>query len=285
MFESNNSSGGRSLFRDDDSLLTNPITWAIAAVVVLGAGAAYYYTHKSDKKEVTPAVVEQPKPAAPVAAEEPAIKNPIPTLPPEADKDNEPLPTLNESDPVVASRLDRVIGNANVAQFLVPESVVRHVVVTVDNLPRKKVAVERRPIKATPGLAAVTSAGDATTLSDANYARYEPFIKLVQNTDSAKLTEFYFHFYPLFQQAYEDLGYPNAYFNDRVIEVIDHLLATPDVRGPIALTQPKVFYEFADPKLENRSEGQKLLIRMGPQNAAALKKKLRDIRAQIVGRA
>jgi hypothetical protein len=46
-----------------------------------------------------------------------------------------------------------------------------------------------------------------------------------------------------------------------------------------------VFYEFADPKLESRSEGQKLLIRMGPQNAAALKKKLRDIRAQIVGRA
>jgi hypothetical protein len=252
--------------------------------VVLGAGAAYYYTHKSDKKEVTPAVVEQPKPAAPVAAE-PAIKNPIPTLPPEAEKDNEPLPTLNDSDPAVASRLDQVIGNANVAQFLVPESVVRHVVVTVDNLPRKKVAVERRPVKATPGSAAVTSAGESTTLSDANYARYEPFIKLVQNTDSTKLTEFYFHFYPLFQQAYEDLGYPNAYFNDRVIEVIDHLLATPDVRGPISLTQPKVSYEFADPKLENRSEGQKLLIRMGPQNAAALKKKLRDIRAQIVGRA
>jgi hypothetical protein len=157
--------------------------------------------------------------------------------------------------------------------------------VTVDNLPRKKVAVEKRPIKATPGQAVVTSVGDSTTLSDANYARYEPFIKLVQNTDSAKLTEFYFHFYPLFQQAYEDLGYPNAYFNDRVIEVIDHLLATPDVRGPLDLTQPKVFYEFADPKLESRSEGQKLLIRMGPQNAAALKKKLRDIRSQIVGRA
>jgi hypothetical protein len=49
--------------------------------------------------------------------------------------------------------------------------------------------------------------------------------------------------------------------------------------------QPKVFYEFADPKLEARSAGQKLLIRMGPQNAAALKKKLREIRSQIEGRA
>src|SRR6187551_737145 len=122
MFDSNDSSGGRSLFREDDSLLANPITWAVAAVVVLGAGAAYYYIHKADKKEVTPAVVEQPKPPPPVAAE-PAIKNPIPTLPPEAQVDNEPLPTLNESDAVVTSRLDQTIGKAKLADFLVPESV------------------------------------------------------------------------------------------------------------------------------------------------------------------
>jgi hypothetical protein len=107
----------------------------------------------------------------------------------------------------------------------------------------------------------------------------------VQNTDTTQLTTFYFRYYPLFQQAYEDLGYPNAYFNDRVVEVIDHLLATPDVKGPITLVQPKVFYEFADQKLENRSAGQKLMIRIGPQNAAALKKKLRDIRTLIEGRA
>jgi hypothetical protein len=284
MFDSNDSSGGRSLFRDEDSLLTNPITWAVVGIILVGAGAAYYFTHQGAKKQAPPPVAQQAAPPAPVPAE-PAIKNPIPTLPPEAEKDNEPLPTLNESDTAVQASLDKLIGKPQVAEFLVPESVIRHVVVTVDNLPRKKVAVERRPVKATPGSAAVTSVGDSTTLSDANYARYLPFIKLVQNTDTTKLSEFYFHFYPLFQQAYEDLGYPNAYFNDRVIEVIDHLLATPDVRGPIQLTQPKVFYEFADPKLENRSEGQKLLIRMGPENAALLKKKLRALREQLVGRA
>ena len=284
MFDSNNSSGGRSLFRDEESLLTNPITWAVVGIILVGAGAAYYYTHKSSKKEVAPPVVQQPAPP-PVAAAEPAIKNPIPAPPPEAEQDTEPLPTLNDSDPAVNARVESLLGKVQAAEFLVPESLIRHVVVTVDNLPRKKVPVERRPIKATPGQAAVTSAGESTTLSDGNYARYAPFIKLVQNADTTKLAETYFHFYPLFQQAYEDLGYPNAYFNDRVIEVIDHLLAAPDVRGPIALTQPKVFYEYADPKLESRSEGQKLLIRMGPQNEAALKKKLRDLREKIVGRA
>jgi Protein of unknown function (DUF3014) len=284
MFESNSNSGGRSLFRDEESLLSNPITWAIVAVVLAGGGAAWWYTHKSAPKPAPPPVVQQPKPAAPAPAE-PAIRNPVPEVPPEADKDMEPLPPLNESDVAVQTGLAKAIGQRPFEEFLVPEDLVRHIVVTVDNLPRKKVPVERRPVKATPGSAIVSGTGDSTTLSEANYARYAPFIRFVQSTDAAQLTNFYFRYYPLFQQAYEDLGYPNAYFNDRVIEVIDHLLATPDVRGPVQLVQPKVFYEYADPKLENRSAGQKLLIRMGPENAAALKKKLREVRANIVGRA
>jgi hypothetical protein len=65
---------------------------------------------------------------------------------------------------------------------------------------------------------------------------------------------------------------------------IDDLLATPDVKGPVQLVQPKVFYEFADPGLEGRSAGQKLLIRMGSANAEIIKAKLRDLRAAVVKR-
>jgi hypothetical protein len=43
-----------------------------------------------------------------------------------------------------------------------------------------------------------------------------------------------------------------------------------------------VFYQFADPKLEDLSAGQKLLIRMGPANERNLKEKLRDFRAELV---
>ena len=73
-------------------------------------------------------------------------------------------------------------------------------------------------------------------------------------------------------------GYPSRYFNDRVFEVIDHLLAAPDLSGPIALTQPKVLYEFADPALQDLSAGQKILVRIGPDNEAKVKAKLREIR-------
>jgi len=79
-----------------------------------------------------------------------------------------------------------------------------------------------------------------------------------------------------------ELGYPNGYFNDRLIAVIDHLIATPEVAEPIRLKVPHVLYVFADPRLEERSCGQKALIRMGPENAARLKVKLRSLRAHLV---
>jgi hypothetical protein len=104
---------------------------------------------------------------------------------------------------------------------------------------------------------------------------------MVQSADTRQLAELYFHYYPLFQQAYEDLGYPDKYFNDRFVQVIDHLLETPSPSGPVRLTQPRVFYEFADPSLEERSAGQKLLIRMGNENATKIKAKLRELRALI----
>jgi hypothetical protein len=107
---------------------------------------------------------------------------------------------------------------------------------------------------------------------------------VVRSTDTTVLANTYFRLYPLFQQAYEDLGYPGQYFNDRLVEVIDDMLKAPEIPGPIQLTQPKVFYEYADPKLESLSAGQKLLIRMGPANEAIMKAKLRELRRNLVNR-
>ncbi len=266
---------------DADESFRKKVIWGSAAIVVIGLlGAVYYYKYHSAVPEV-PVVKEAPKPPveAPQAATEPAVRNPIPET-----TDAKPLPPLKESDADVRHSLVDVFGAKAVTQFLVPENVVRHIVVTVDNLPRKKVAIELRPIKPTPGTTETASQGDITTIASANFERYAPFIKVVQNTDTKTLASVYFRLYPLFQQSYEDLGYPGQYSNDRLVEVIDDMLKTPDVQGPIELTQPRVFYEYADPKLEGLSAGQKLLLRMGPANEAAMKVKLREFRKAIVNR-
>jgi hypothetical protein len=262
----------------EESFRNKAIWWSTAAVVVviIGIGAYYRYTATT----TAPVKVEEnrPPPAPAVKADDGGIQHPIPGT----GTQTVALPALNQSDQAVKDSLVGVLGSKPVEQFLVQENIVRHIVVTIDNLPRKKVAVDLRPVKPTQGETAIANQGDTTTLGASNYARYEPFVHLVQTTDPKTLATVYFHLYPLFQQAYEDLGYPGRFFNDRLVEVIDHLLAAPEPQGPIELVQPKVFYQFADPKLEDLSAGQKLLIRMGPANERDLKTKLRDFRAELL---
>jgi len=106
-------------------------------------------------------------------------------------------------------------------------------------------------------------------------------VAVIRKLDMQQLAAVYLHFYPLFQRVYQDLGYPNGYFNDRLVQVIDSLLATPQPAGPIELTRPNVMYTFADPSLEARPAGQKLLLRMGPDNASAIKAKLSELRSIV----
>jgi hypothetical protein len=266
---------------DAEESFRKKVIWGSAAVVLLGLlGAVYYYKHHG-AVPAPPAKTESPQPAAqaPQAATEPAVRNPVPES-----GDTTPLPPLKDSDPDVRDSLVGLFGARTISQFLVPESIVRHIVVTVDNLPRKKVAVELRPVKPTRGTTVTASQGGITTLGSANFERYAALIKVVQNTDPQTLAAVYFRLYPLFQQSYADLGYPGQYFNDRLVEVIDDMLRAPEVQGPIGLTQPKVFYEYADPRLESLSAGQKLLLRMGPANEAVMKAKLRELRKAVVSR-
>jgi Protein of unknown function (DUF3014) len=251
-----------------------PIIWGAAVAVVVVAGALYYYYgYARHTAQVAPPPPRTQQ--APPAANGPTIEHPVPPNG-AAGASQPPLPALNDSDAAIQSALTGLSGP--LAKLLAPQNFIRHAVATVDNLPRKKVAVGLRPIVPTPGSFAVAGTPGHITLDPTNFQRYVPFVDVVKSVDAKQLVSVYFHFYPLFQQAYEDLGYPTEYFNDRVIEVIDHLLDTPDPQGPIELTQPNVMYQYADPKLEALSAGQKTLIRMGSANAGIIKDKLREIR-------
>ncbi len=256
------------------------LAWLIGAVVAAAVAAGGWYWYSGRARFTAPPPEVRPVATQPSASTAPPISHPIPG----EGSGSAALPALNDSDPVVHDSLVGVFGRNAVEQFLVPQNIVRHLVVTVDNLPRHKVAVELRPVKPTGGQTVTAGQGEITTLSEANFERYAPLVRVVQGTDVKALAVVYERLYPLFQQAYEDLGYPGKYFNDRMVEVIDHLLQTPEVAAPIRLVQPKVFWEYADAGLENRSAGQKLLIRMGPQNARIIKAKLRDFRAEIVNK-
>ena len=140
------------------------------------------------------------------------------------------------------------------------------------------------PVKPVAGQFEILGSDEQTVISPKNAARYTPYVRIAQAVDAKKLVAVYSRFYPLFQEAYRQLGYPNGYFNDRLIQCIDDLLAAPEPDGPIKLAQPKVLYEFADPDLEARSAGQKIMIRMGLANERKIKAKLREIRSALTSK-
>jgi len=264
------------------------IVFAVLVLAVAGGGYWWWKSQQNPAPMPPPAAVTTPVAPAPVpeAAAEGTIQHPIERAPVGAETEPpKPLPKLADSDAAATDALASVSPQQKAPDFLVPKTLIRHIVATVDNLPRDKVSMNLWPVKPTGGAFLVASSPNGKVIAPANNARYTPYVRWLEALDAKKVASVYVRFYPLFQEAYKDLGYPKGYFNDRLITVIDHLLATPEVSGAIRLEQPKVLYEFADPQLKATSAGQQILLRMGSENALKVKAKLRDLRKEVARQA
>ena len=255
--------------------------WPLVMVGAV-AVAAFLTWRSSHTPEAPPAppIASTPAPATSPAA--PATPH-YPIEAAAAAADETPLPTLADSDAPLQDALAALFAGTPLDRIFYLEQIVPRFVATIDNLPRQTVALSRMVVKPIGGSVETASSDGRLLLRADNATRYAAYLRVMDMADTQKLVQTYVRWYPLFQKSYEELGYPNGYFNDRMVEVIDHLLATPDVPAPVALVQPKVLYEFADPALESRSAGQKILMRVGPVNEARIKAKLRDIRRAVTG--
>jgi hypothetical protein len=253
----------------------------IVGLAVVAGGAFWWWTRgRTPPPAPRPPVAAPVLPTVPDARVEPQIQHPIEKV---ATRPSRPLPGLDESDKDMRDGLASVFGARRLGELFILDGIIRRIVATIDNLPREQVAPSLWAITPTPGDFLVESRGGSYVPSAKNAARYEPRVRLLETMDTRRLVALYIRHYPLFQKAYQELGYPQGYFNDRLVEVIDHLLATADPPQPILLTRPRTRYEFVDQDLQRRSAGQKVLARVGPQEAARIKAVLTDIRRQVTG--
>ena len=250
------------------------IFMVIAVVILGGALAAYYYWEQTQPE---PKAVEVTALPPPIAPPKPVLRQVVKV--PEAQS---PLPQLGESDSFMLEALASLIGKESVMKIFRVEQIIHNIVVTIDNLPNQSLPVNAMPITPVPGNLVASVADGEMSISPINTARYTPYVRLAGVVNTEKLVALYLRFYPLFQKSYEEIGYPNKYFNDRVIEVIDNLLAAPDIKEPVKLLQPKIVYIYADPDLEGRSIGQRTLMRIGTENEAKVKTKLQEIRQELL---
>lgn len=244
----------------------------VVIIILLGIGIATYFYWQYAQPKPEPVYV-QPLPPAP----HPVVQQVI-----EAPPEQPALPKLSESNEFMLGILAGLVGNKSLTNLFYTKQIIHNIVATIDNLPRRHLPLSVMPVKPVQGSFITEGSENDKTISPKNAARYSAYVRIAELIDAQKLGEVYVRLYPLLQQAYEELGYPKKYFNDRLLVVLNHLLAAPDLNDPVKLVQPNVFYLYADPNLEARSAGQKILMRMGSKNEAKIKAKLREIKRQVM---
>ncbi|HJV67663.1 DUF3014 domain-containing protein [Ideonella sp.] len=225
-------------------------------------------------------------PAAPSAPASGAAQYPIES----AAAASAPVP-----GPTLETSLTTLFGRQAVLGLFQLDSFPRRLTATVDNLGRRHAPAQVWPLNPAPGRFLVGKGGGAEFIDADNGARYTPYVLLIEQVDLPQLVATYTRLYPQFQQAYEDLGFPGRYFNDRLVQVIDLLLATPEPAGvlkvhlppintPMPAPRPWVLYEFDDPALQGLTAGQKILLRMGVVNERRVKARLAELRKLLTAR-
>ena len=268
--------------------MKNPLRFIVVLLVALVAAFGYFDWQRERPESLQQ--VRAPAASAAQAASAPASSAPTsapasaPVSAPELAlpaSSAQPLPELGESDAAMGKAIAGLIGRQAFVAWLIPHRLVMHIVATIDNLPRAQVPAKAWPVKPVPGAFRTVGTGAGLAISPDNAPRYADDMRILESVEPRRLVDVYLAFYPLFERAYRQLGYPQGDFNARLLAVIDNLLAAPEPQAPIRLTQPHVLYQYADPALESASAGQKILMRMGARNEALVKAKLRAIKQEL----
>lgn len=260
-------------------------------MILLGAGIIgwYFFANQVDLPVPEPVgipAVEPPQPAAePAVPSEPSPpRHPVaapaaPSAPAEL-----PFPEgLDQADAYLRQRLPELGVEAELLRLLELNHFIEKLVLIIDKLPEQSLPRSLLPFAPPkPGFRTTTGSSGQLVISGRNAARYTPYVQLAEAIPDAALLKLYRGLYPLFQKAYVDLGHPDGYFNDRLIEVLDHLQQTPEPSGAIPLLPHVTRFKYLDESLEALSVGQKTLLRMGNDNARRIKAKLQSLRQGLL---
>lgn len=272
--------------------------WFLSILVVLVLVAGLWWMEQRRQAELRPeaevdiaAEPALPEPRHPLPKAE---VNPLPSTDDGGDAQSggqaeveplPPLPDLAESDEAALEALSALFGNDFVRQWVKPEFVISRSVAVINSLDGEAPALKTRPLEAPNAEWQTEEIEEEETLlwTEANSQRYDTLVDTLESVPPETAAALYARHYPLFQQAWEELGETEPHFNDRLIDIIEHLLASPEVALPFEVTPHEGRLHFADESLQGASWGHKLLIRTGTEHARKIKEWLRQFRTAVTG--
>ncbi|MGH8557035.1 MAG: DUF3014 domain-containing protein [Methylococcales bacterium] len=225
---------------------------------------------------------ESSPPSTEAVQNEKSATQPEPEAPGDMPEETEPidvnpqLPLLAESDAFAQGQLASLSDTREYGRWIGVKHLIPIIAMVTDNISRG--AIPTAPIRhLTPKgkFSVLEESPDRYLMDPKTYHRYNICADTLESIDLPAALRIFRILQPLFDSAYQELGYPEGDFEPVLRKAIKHLLAAPVLSGEVALVHPSVMYRFADPKIESLSRAQKQLIRMGPRNTRIIQSVLR----------
>ncbi len=245
----------------------SPLVIALVIAGVLACSVFIYFQIIKGVAETEPPVVPPP-PVAP------------PPPPPEVDEALE-LPPLDESDDDFRLLVGTLSAHPQLAAWLAPEHLVRRFVAAVVDVANGESPRPHLGHLKPKGAFKVSELEGRLFVDRATFARYNLLTEVFTSLDNEAGVRLYGQMKPLFDQAYQDLGYPDGDFDVALDRAIERVL---DIRVPterMIVKRRVKNYRFASPELEGLPEVEKHLLRLGPSNARKVQDKLGAMRAEL----
>lgn len=177
--------------------------------------------------------------------------------------------TLDNSDAEVEAFLAQSSA-AQLGKWLVPEHKIRKLVRAINALEEGKLVSQYRPTIAPDTPFKAERKDEQWHLSEANFARYQPYISALEQAGPEQLLALYRHYQPLLEQAYQELGVDKGSFEQVTRGALKQIINAPTVDDEPTLASTSVVFHYQDKQLEQLPELHKLMIRIGPENRERL---------------
>jgi hypothetical protein len=258
---------------------------ATAAILIVGV----YFLSSGLTPTTEPPLAKTPPVQMPTAEPEPELlpapdipQQPEPTPVAVNEEPPEPPAALETSDQELRESLSTQGSSAFLDTVLANENLIQRSVSLVDGLSRGALPFKALPITPPSEKFSVQTIDGEDYMNTESYHRYDSYARTIGELDTQTLTSNFNRFRPLLEQSYAALGYPAQDFDNALIRALDRVLATPQLREPIALKKKESVYVYADTRIEQLTEMQKLLLRMGPDNMALIQSQARDLREALL---
>jgi hypothetical protein len=242
------------------------IAAAIAASAVV---AAYFWFGRGDQpalsttQETPEAGTPQEPPQQPLGGDPYAID----------------LPPLDASDALVRELVKQISAHPRIAAWLATDNLIRNFTAAVVSVAEGKSPRTQLAVLRPSSTMRIVERDGSPYIDPKSYERYNAVAEAVASLDPLDAARLYATLRPRIEEAYRELGLPDTPFDRTLERAILRLLETPVVKDPVRLQplEEGIGYGFADPRLQNLTDAQKQLLRMGSRNVLIIEGALREI--------